>query len=148
MPSLASRLAMASTSASSRGLATDPSTRMDVVHRGAIAAPHDQHILVARGYQNREPRAVALKRSVGGNGRAVHNALQCARLGSELRNAGENAFRLIARGRRRLADGKRAASGVEQHQISERAADVNAESEHLLSRPAKGSSSRASCDGT
>ena len=104
--------------------------RLDIVHGHAVAAADDQHVLVAGGDEDGEPCSIALQRRVGGDRGAVHHAPELLGFHPQSSDAGEDTFRLVAWCGGRLQHLKLAGRHVEQHQVRERAADVDPEPEH------------------
>src|SRR6266404_6126621 len=108
MPTAARRSAIASTSASSSGISTDPSTR--TLSRTSIK----------------------LERGVGGDRGAVDHALEPLGRKAQPIDPGENAVRLVLRRRRRFQNLQLARRQIEQDEVGERPADVDTEPEHAL----------------
>ena len=81
----------------------------DVVELRPRLPADAQHVLEARGRDERDARALALEHGVGRDGRSVHDVASCA-VPRQFRDAGENGARRIV-GRRCAACGRRGRAG-------------------------------------
>ena len=84
---------------------------------------------VAEAARGDEPgaRALALEEGVGGRGRAVDDDLQIRGRRRGLGEGGQDAVGLVADGRRHLGHAHGAGGLVEEHEVGEGAADVDAD---------------------
>ena len=74
--------------------------RLDVINQHAVTAADDQNILVPGRDHDCHFRAIALERSVGSNGRAVHHSVNFSGFDAEHVDAGKNSLGLVLRRRR------------------------------------------------
>ena len=106
----------------------------EVVHARALLPADLQHVLESLGHQETDARALLLEDRVGGDGRAVHEAVdvprrcaaQCEHRLDACQNSGDEIFR-----RRGHLRGPYLVTAPADH-VGERATDVDADSETVL----------------
>ncbi len=105
---------------------------LQVVHVVAVLVADQQRVTEAGGRHDGGPADLALDEGVGDEGRGVHDRRRDvgrldAGLGEQLAHAGAHAVERRLRRRQHLLDDDLPGGRVEQHEVGERAADVDGE---------------------
>ena len=109
-----------------------------VVHLEEIAAPDLEDVAEALGRDEARPGPCSLEERIDADGRAVDDEAAVRELRARLVDAAEHAVEEIARRAERLAGGDGARGLVEDDQVREGAADVDADSLCHASAPNRG----------